>query len=205
MSTMYQTREAYDQVRDRRISLRAPPAPNPCPVMTIPPGRAADWHQGMRAWEALPPPRHLLSDGCLPQPPWEINLHPDYGTLPGAPLLEALHGIGIVNGHVPIYTERVVRINIYWPQAGNKGDYEEWFDSPDMACAPLANVACIIAELYRGFFERIGRTVQAANPRWQIRQRDSAPGICFGQLRLTRLYSYDGVHIYPEIVAVHHR
>jgi hypothetical protein len=39
-----------------------------------------------------------------------------------------------------------------WPQLGHV-DYEEWFDSPDIASAPLGEVACIIAELYRGLFE----------------------------------------------------
>ncbi len=32
-------------------------------------------------------------------------------------------------------------------------DYEEWFDSIDIASAPLGEVAGIIAELYRDLFE----------------------------------------------------
>ncbi|KAH9969185.1 hypothetical protein BGW80DRAFT_1335633 [Lactifluus volemus] len=175
----------------RRMSLRAPPAPNPTPVLTIPPGRAADWHQQVGACRAV--------HGS--QPVWELRLNPDYGILPGIPLLEALHGIGIVGSSVPIYTDRPVKLNIYWPQSG-QFDYEEWFDSPDIASAPLGKVGCVVAGLYRDFFERVGPKIKAVSKEWQIRPRDSAKGICFGQLRLTRLYSYDGTQIYPEIVAV---
>jgi hypothetical protein len=32
-------------------------------------------------------------------------------------------------------------------------DYEEWFDSVEIASAPLGEVACVIAELYRDLFE----------------------------------------------------
>jgi hypothetical protein len=49
--------------------------------------------------------------------------------------------------------------------------------------------------------QRVGPKIQASN-HWQIRPRDNARGICFGQLRLTQLYSYDGMRIYPEIVVV---
>jgi len=115
------------------------------------------------------------------------------------------------------------RAAFQWPQIGGV-DYEEWFDSVDIASAPLGEVACIIAELYRGLFEvckspflssdacydscaaadmqRVGPKIKASNPQWQIRPRDNARGICFGQLRLTQLYSYDGTRIYPEIVVV---
>lgn len=186
----------------RRISLRAPPAPNPRPVLTIPPGRAADWHQSVGTWETLPPPKRAsCGHGRGLQPIWELRLNPDYGTLPGIPLLEALHGIGVVGAQVPIYSDRIVKLNIYWPQIGGV-DYEEWFDSVDIASAPLGEVACVIAELYRGLFERVGPKIQAPSPKWQIRPRDDARGICFGQLRLTQLYSYDGTRIYPEIVVV---
>lgn len=50
--------------------------------------------------------------------------------------------------------------------------------------------------------QRVGPKIQASNPQWQIRPSDNASGICFGQLRLTQLYSYDGMRIYPEIVVV---
>ena len=49
----------------------------------------------------------------MTQPVWELHLNPDYGILPGIPLLEALHGIGIVGSSIPIYTDRPVRLNIY--------------------------------------------------------------------------------------------
>ena len=50
--------------------------------------------------------------------------------------------------------------------------------------------------------QRVGSKIQASTRQWQIRPRDNARGICFGQLRLTQLYSYDGTLIYPEIVVV---
>lgn len=203
MSTIYHTREKYDHIYSRRISLRAPPAPNPRPVLTIPPGRAADWHQSVGTWEILPPPKRIArgNGNGLAQPIWDLRLNPDYGTIPGIPLLEALQGVGVVGAGVPIYSDRIVKLNIYWPQIGSV-DYEEWFDSIDIASAPLGEVACIIAELYRGLFERVGPKIQASDPQWQIRPRDSARGICFGQLRVTQLYSYDGIRVYPEIVVV---
>ncbi|KAF8266502.1 hypothetical protein EI94DRAFT_1732961 [Lactarius quietus] len=203
MSTIYHSGKKYDHIQARRISLRAPPAPNPRPVLTIPSGRAADWHQSVGTWETLPPPKRIArGDGsALAQPVWELRLNPDYGTIPGIPLLEALHGVGVVGAEVPIYSDRILKLNIYWPQIG-RVDYEEWFDGVEMASAPLGEVACIIAELYRGLFERVGPKIQASNPQWQIRSSDNARGICFGQLRLTQLYSYDGIRIYPEIVAV---
>jgi hypothetical protein len=199
----------------------------------------------------LPRPKRA---SYVSQPVWELRLNPDYGTLPGVPLLEALHGVGIVGADVPIYTDRPVKLNIYvctfflvlaiwstllnhflrfalfqWPQSGQI-DYEEWFESPDIASAPLGRVVCIVAGLYRNFFEvrafpssepgflyclsdlilsrlatitqRVGPKIKAVSEEWQIRPRDSATGIYFGQLRLTRLYSYDGTQIYPEIVAL---
>jgi hypothetical protein len=91
-------------------------------------------------------------------------------------------------------------------------------------------VAFVIADLYRKFFEvwgafqlalalrrvldltvssvwfsitqRVGPSIRAVSPQWQIRPRDDAFGIFFGQLRLTRLYSYDHTRIYPEIAVV---
>lgn len=104
-------------------------------------------------------------------------------------------------------------------------DYEEWFESADIGSVPLNVVAFLIADLYRKFFEvrglsalalsprsrsdgrcsitqRVGPSIRAVSPRWQIRPREDAFGICFGQLRLTRLYSYDYTRVYPEIVVV---
>jgi hypothetical protein len=46
----------------------------------------------------------------------------------------------------------MIRALIQWPQLGHV-DYEEWFDSSDIASASLGDVACIIAELYRDLFE----------------------------------------------------
>ena len=95
---------------------------------------------------------------------------------------------------------------------------------------PLRAVAFVIADLYRKFFEvwgdfqlavtlrsvldltvslfwfsitqRVGPSIRAVSSQWQIRPRDDAFGIFFGQLRLTRLYFYDYMRIYPEIVVV---
>jgi len=203
MSTILHSGEASHHIKPRRVSLRAPPAPNPHPVLTIPPGRAADWHQSIGTWERLPPPKRVAHshDNALAQPIWELRLNPDYGTIPGIPLLEALHSVGIIGAEVPIYSERAVKLNIYWPQSG-RVDYEEWFDSIEIASAPLSEVACVIAELYRDLFERVGPKLHASDPQWQIRPNDNASGICFGQLRLTRLYSYDGKRIYLDIVVV---
>jgi hypothetical protein len=50
--------------------------------------------------------------------------------------------------------------------------------------------------------QRVGPRIRAVSPEWQIRSRDDSTGVCFGQLRLTRLYSYDYVRVYPEIVVV---
>ncbi len=44
---------------------------------------------------------------------WELRLNPDYGTLPGIPLLEALQGVGAVGADMPAYAERLMRLNIY--------------------------------------------------------------------------------------------
>ena len=49
----------------------------------------------------------------MPQPLWELRLNPDYGTLPGVPLLEALQGVGILGAGVPPYSQRAVSMNIY--------------------------------------------------------------------------------------------
>jgi hypothetical protein len=49
----------------------------------------------------------------LPQPVWELRLNPDYGTLPGIPLLEALQGVGAVGADVPAYADRLMKLNIY--------------------------------------------------------------------------------------------
>jgi len=136
-----------------------------------------------------------------PQPVWELRLNPDYGTLPGIPLLEALQGVGAVGADVPAYAERLMKLNIYWPQVGHV-DYEEWFESVDIGSVPLIAVAYVVADLYRGLFERAGPRIRAVSPEWQIRSRDDRMGICFGQLRLTRLYSYDYIRVYPEIVVV---
>ncbi|KAI0290265.1 hypothetical protein B0F90DRAFT_1787673 [Multifurca ochricompacta] len=113
MSAVYCAHEQTDDIYSRRISLRAPPAPNPRPVLTIPPGRAADWHQHIRMWKVLPPPKRVAHEMSLTQPVWELRLNPDYGILPGIPLLEALHGLGVVGAGVPIYSDRHVKLNIY--------------------------------------------------------------------------------------------
>lgn len=49
----------------------------------------------------------------MPQPLWELRLNPDYGTLPGVPLLEALQGVGVLGAGVPAYSQRAVSMNIY--------------------------------------------------------------------------------------------
>jgi hypothetical protein len=49
----------------------------------------------------------------MPQPIWELRLNPDYGTLPGVPLLEALQGVGAVGATIPICSDRRVKLNIY--------------------------------------------------------------------------------------------
>lgn len=104
-------------------------------------------------------------------------------------------------------------------------DYEEWFESVDIGSVPLSAVAYVVADLYRDLFEvcvpracpflgltgggsglhvtqRAGPMIRAVSPEWQIRSREDSMGICFGQLRLARLYSYDYVRVYPEIVVV---
>jgi hypothetical protein len=53
-----------------------------------------------------------------------------------------------------------------------------------------------------GLTQRVGPRIRAVSPEWQIRSRADSMGICFGQLRLTRLYSYDYARVYPEIVVV---
>jgi|HubBroStandDraft_2_1064218.scaffolds.fasta_scaffold2099913_1 hypothetical protein len=84
------------------------------PVLTIPPGRAADWHQHIGTWETLPPPKCVAAlEKKLPQPVWELRLTPDYGTLPGVPLLEALQGVGVVGGDISICACGVLKLNIY--------------------------------------------------------------------------------------------
>jgi hypothetical protein len=83
------------------------------PVLTIPEGRAADWHQRIGTYESLPPPKHVAHRKSLPQPVWELRLNPDYGTLPGIPLLEALQGVGAVGADMPAYADRLMRLNIY--------------------------------------------------------------------------------------------
>jgi hypothetical protein len=85
------------------------------PVLTIPPGRAADWHQSIGTWERLPPPKRVAHShgNDMAQPIWELRLNPDYGTIPGVPLLEALHGVGVIGAAVPIYSDRTVKLNIY--------------------------------------------------------------------------------------------
>ncbi|KAN0113731.1 hypothetical protein V8E52_007384 [Russula decolorans] len=194
--------EDQDLVKySRRISLRAPPPPNLRPVLTIPEGRAADWHQRIGTYKRLPPPKHVAHRNSLPQPVWELRLNPDYGTLPGLPFLEALQGVGTVGIDVPAFADRLMKLNIYWPQAGQL-DYEEWFESVDIWSMPVSSVAYILADLYRGLFERVGPRIRAVSPEWQIRSRADSMGICFGQLRLTRLYSYDYARVYPEIVVV---
>ena len=66
-------------------------------------------------WEAIPPPKRVAcgNGNSLAQPIWELRLNPDYGTIPGIPLLEALHGVGVVGAQVPIYSGRMVKLNIY--------------------------------------------------------------------------------------------
>jgi len=81
--------------------------------LTIPPGRAADWHQRIGTYENLPPPKHVAHRKNLPQPVWELRLNPDYGTLPGIPLLEALQGVGAVGADMPAYANRLMKLNIY--------------------------------------------------------------------------------------------
>jgi hypothetical protein len=49
----------------------------------------------------------------LAQPIWELHLNPDYGTIHDIPLLEALHGVGIIGAAVPIYSDRTIKLNIY--------------------------------------------------------------------------------------------
>jgi hypothetical protein len=49
----------------------------------------------------------------LPQPVWELRLNPDYGTLPGILLLEALQGVGAVGADLPAYADRLMKLNIY--------------------------------------------------------------------------------------------
>jgi hypothetical protein len=83
------------------------------PVLTIPPGRAADWHQRIGTCETLPSPKCMAFRKDLPQPVWELRLNPDYGTLPGLPLLEALQGVGALGADVPAYADRGVSMNIY--------------------------------------------------------------------------------------------
>jgi hypothetical protein len=83
------------------------------PVLTIPSGRAADWHQRIGTCETLPPPKNVALRKSLPQPVWELRLNPDYGTLPGLPLLEALQGVGVLGADFPIYSDRRVMLNIY--------------------------------------------------------------------------------------------
>ncbi|KAF8264884.1 hypothetical protein EI94DRAFT_1737443, partial [Lactarius quietus] len=112
-------------------------------------------------------------------------------------IARALHGVGVVGAEVPIDSDRILKLNIYV-----RVDYEEWFDGVEMASAPLGEVACIIAEL-AGDMQRVGPKIQASNHSGRF-SSDNARGICFGQLRLTQLYSYDGIRIYPEIVAVTH-
>ena len=135
-STLYRYRDELEdsdlRTNSRRISLRAPPPPNLVnvpryevhfhpsddsfcqhPVLTIPPGRAADWHQRIGTYENLPPPKHVAHRKNLPQPVWELRLNPDYGTLPGIPLLEALQGVGAVGADMPAYAERLMKLNIY--------------------------------------------------------------------------------------------
>lgn len=48
-----------------------------------------------------------------PQPVWELRLNPDYGTLPGIPLLEALQGVGAIGADMPAYADRLMKLNIY--------------------------------------------------------------------------------------------
>lgn len=139
MSTLFHHREDAEdpdlQIYSRRISLRAPPLPNlvsvtfpatrlvtsflihlmllQCPILTIPPGRAADWHQHIGTYETLPAPKCVAFRKDMPQPLWELRLNPDYGTLPGVPLLEALQGVGVLGAGVPPYSQRAVSMNIY--------------------------------------------------------------------------------------------
>jgi hypothetical protein len=83
------------------------------PVLTIPPGRAADWHQRTGTYKNLPPPKHVAHRKSLPQPVWELRLNPDYGTLPGIPFLEALQGVGAVGADMPAFADRLMKLNIY--------------------------------------------------------------------------------------------
>ncbi|KAI9452522.1 hypothetical protein F5148DRAFT_1370368 [Russula earlei] len=201
MSVLYR-HERDLQAYSRRISLRAPPLPNPRPVLTIPPGRAAGWHQRLGTCRTVPAPKCIPFRKGLPQPLWELRLNADYGTLPGIPLLEALQGVGIIGADVPPSAAgMMMRLNIYWPTTGHV-DYEEWFESDDIGSVSLGDVAYVVADLYRDLFERVGPWIRGVSPDWQIRPPQGASGICFGQLRLTRLYSYDYTRVYPEIVVV---
>jgi hypothetical protein len=83
------------------------------PVLTIPPGRAAGWHQRIGMCETLPAPKCVAFRKDLPQPLWELRLNPDYGTLPGIPLLEALQSVGVLGADVPAYLDRAMSMNIY--------------------------------------------------------------------------------------------
>jgi len=83
------------------------------PVLTVPPGRAAGWHQRIGMCETLPAPKCVAFRKDLPQPLWELRLNPDYGTLPGVPLLEALQSVGVLGAGVPAYLDRAVSMNIY--------------------------------------------------------------------------------------------
>ena len=83
------------------------------PVLTVPPGRAAGWHQRIGMCETLPAPKCVAFRKDLPQPLWELRLNPDYGTLPGVPLLEALQSVGVLGADVPAYLDRAVSMNIY--------------------------------------------------------------------------------------------
>jgi len=83
------------------------------PVLTVPPGRAAGWHQRIGMCETLPAPKCVAFRKDLPQPLWELRLNPDYGTLPGVPLLEALQSVGVLGADVPAYLDRAMSMNIY--------------------------------------------------------------------------------------------
>jgi hypothetical protein len=63
--------------------------------------------------ETLPAPKCVAFRKNLPQPLWELRLNPDYGTLPGVPLLEALQNVGVLGADVPAYLGRAVSMNIY--------------------------------------------------------------------------------------------
>lgn len=60
-------------------------------VLTVPSGRAGDWHQTIRMWESSHCRSASLSyANALVQPIWDLRLNSDYGTTPALPLLEAL-------------------------------------------------------------------------------------------------------------------